>query len=120
MGAKNVIVHFYNSTSTLQRKVVFKSDMQGVIDIAVEGAQADPAADGRRNRPNSGINIRYEYSPESFSGTEPDNAVLICEKVLEALGRHAGQQGDSEPAEHGGNAAPQPPRRPDRILPAAT
>ncbi len=38
-GAKNVIVHFYNSTSTLQRKVVFKTDMQGVIDIAVEGAR---------------------------------------------------------------------------------
>jgi 2-isopropylmalate synthase len=38
-GAKNVIVHFYNSTSTLQRKVVFKTDMQGVIDIAVKGAK---------------------------------------------------------------------------------
>lgn len=83
-GAKNVIVHFYNSTSTLQRKVVFKTDMQGVIDIAVEGAKLiKKLTDEEVAR--SGINIRYEYSPESFSGTEMDNAVLICEKVLEEL-----------------------------------
>lgn len=83
-GAKNVIVHFYNSTSTLQRKVVFHTDMQGVIDIAVEGAKlVKQLTDEEVAR--SGINIRYEYSPESFSATEMDNAVLICEKVMEAL-----------------------------------
>ena len=82
-GAKNVIFHFYNSTSTLQRKVVFKKEMDGIIDIAVNGAKLirELSKDAERD----GIHITYEYSPESFSGTEPENAVLICEKVMEAL-----------------------------------
>ncbi|MBQ1210819.1 MAG: hypothetical protein IIX68_03345, partial [Clostridia bacterium] len=66
-GAKNVIVHFYNSTSTLQRKVVFHTDVKGVTDIAVAGAklvrQLAEEFDGDTH-------IRFEYSPESFSGTE--------------------------------------------------
>lgn len=84
-GAKNVIVHFYNSTSTLQRKVVFNTDMQGVIDIAVDGARLIKRLTDEMTA-NNDINIRYEYSPESFSGTEMDNAVLICDRVLEELG----------------------------------
>lgn len=82
-GAKNVIFHFYNSTSTLQRKVVFKKEMDGIIDIAVNGAKLirELSKDAERD----GIHITYEYSPESFSGTEPENAVLICEKVMDAL-----------------------------------
>ena len=84
-GAKNVIVHFYNSTSTLQRKVVFHTDMQGVIDIAVEGAKLIKELT-EQEVAKTGANIRFEYSPESFSGTEMDNAVLICDKVLETLG----------------------------------
>jgi 2-isopropylmalate synthase len=83
-GAKNVIVHFYNSTSTLQRKVVFKTDMQGVINIAVEGAKLIKKLTDEETA-KSGINIRYEYSPESFSGTEIENSILICEKVMEVL-----------------------------------
>lgn len=81
-GAKNVIIHFYNSTSTLQRKVVFKKDMDGIIDIAVQGARLirELAAEA-----DPGMHIRYEYSPESFSGTEPENAVTICTKVMEEL-----------------------------------
>ena len=83
-GAKNVIVHFYNSTSTLQRKVVFKTDMQGVIDIAVNGAKLiKELTDEEVAR--TGMNIRYEYSPETFSGTEMDNAVAICEAVMDVL-----------------------------------
>lgn len=82
-GAKNVIVHFYNSTSTLQRKVVFKTDMQGVIDIAVEGARLIKKL---TDEYTGDTNIRFEYSPESFSGTEPDNAVAICDRVMEELG----------------------------------
>ncbi|MBQ2940373.1 MAG: 2-isopropylmalate synthase [Clostridia bacterium] len=82
-GAKNVIIHFYNSTSTLQRKVVFHTDVQGVTEIAVAGAklvrQLAEEYDGDTN-------IRFEYSPESFSGTEPDAAVAVCEAVMEALG----------------------------------
>ena len=82
-GAKNVIVHFYNSTSTLQRKVVFKTDMQGVIDIAVSGAKLIREL---TEQFEGDTNIRFEYSPESFSGTEMDNAVKICEEVMDALG----------------------------------
>ena len=83
-GAKNVILHFYNSTSTLQRKVVFRMDMDGIIQIAVEAAQlirelAAPVI-------ASGVNLRYEYSPESFMGTEMDNAVRICQRVMDELG----------------------------------
>ena len=86
-GAKNVIVHFYNSTSTLQRKVVFKKDMDGIIDIAVEGAKLIRQLTDRRR--GNGCNIRFEYSPESFTGTEMDNAVTICARVMEALGASA-------------------------------
>lgn len=81
-GAKNVIVHFYNSTSTLQRKVVFKKDMDGIIDIAVEGAKLIKEL---TDNYDGDTNIRFEYSPESFSGTEMDNAVKICEKVMDEL-----------------------------------
>lgn len=82
-GAKNVILHFYNSTSTLQRKVVFKTDMDGIIKIAVDAAHlihelSEPVI-------ASGVNLRYEYSPESFMGTEMDNAVEICRQVLDEL-----------------------------------
>lgn len=83
-GAKNVILHFYNSTSTLQRKVVFHSDMDGIVQIAVDAAKlirelSEPVI-------KAGTNLRYQYSPESFMGTEMDNAVLICQRVLEELG----------------------------------
>ncbi len=82
-GAKNVILHFYNSTSTLQRKVVFRTDMAGVTKIAVDAANlirelSQPMID-------KGMNLRYEYSPESFMGTEMDFAVDICAQVMEAL-----------------------------------
>ncbi len=84
-GAKNVIVHFYNSTSTLQRKVVFKTDMDGVIDIAVKGAQLIYELTEEEKKNNPDMNIRFEYSPESFTGTEPDNAVEICRRVMETM-----------------------------------
>ena len=58
--------------------------MQGIIEIAENGAKLIELADQAMKE--SDTNIRFEYSPESFSGTEPDNAVLICEKVMEALG----------------------------------
>ncbi len=81
-GAKNVIIHFYNSTSTLQRKVVFKKDMDGIINIAVEGAKLiKELIDGY----DGDTNFRLEYSPESFSGTEVDNSVKICEAVMDVL-----------------------------------
>ncbi len=83
-GAKHVIFHFYNSTSTLQRKVVFHTDVAGVTQIAVDAAKlirelSQPAID-------AGMDLRYEYSPESFMGTEMDAAVEICQAVIEAIG----------------------------------
>ncbi|MEG2120189.1 MAG: 2-isopropylmalate synthase, partial [Pseudoflavonifractor sp.] len=79
---KHVIFHFYNSTSTLQRKVVFRMEMEGVIKIAVDAAHliyeiSQPVIDG-------GMDLRYEYSPESFMGTEMDNAAAICGAVMDA------------------------------------
>jgi 2-isopropylmalate synthase len=80
-GAPRAMVHFYNSTSTLQRRVVFNSDKGGIIDIATSAArlvkkhaEAQPEAD-----------ISFEYSPESFTATEPDFAVEICEAVMEVI-----------------------------------
>ena len=84
-GAKNVIIHFYNSTSTLQRKVVFHEGMPGIVKIAVEGAKLIRELT-EKEIASSGMNIRYEYSPESFTGTEIDFSVEICEAVMDALG----------------------------------
>ena len=83
-GAKNVIVHFYNSTSTLQRKVVFKKDMDAITDIAVNGAKLIRQLTDQMD--TGSMNIRFEYSPESFSGTEPEFAVAICDAVAQAIG----------------------------------
>ena len=83
-GAKNVILHFYHSPSTLQRKGVFHTDMEGVAQIAVDAARLIRALSEPIIR--SGTNLRYQYSPESFMGTEMDNAVYICQRVLEELG----------------------------------
>ena len=78
MGAPRAIVHFYNSTSALQRRVVFGLDRAGITDIAVSAARLC-----RKLEPTlPGTEIRYEYSPESFTGTEPDYAVEICEAVM--------------------------------------
>ena len=84
-GAKNVIVHFYNSTSTLQRRVVFHTDMEGVIQIAVDAARLIRRLT-EEHMGKEDVDIRYEYSPESFSGTEVENSVRICDRVLEELG----------------------------------
>ncbi len=77
-GAKEAIVHLYNSTSTLQRDVVFKKGRKEIIDLAVHGAQLI-----HEQAQASDVHIRYEYSPESFTGTELDYALEICEAVLE-------------------------------------
>ena len=79
-GAKQAILHLYNSTSTLQRRVVFKSDKAGVKQIAVDGAKM--VAD-RISQLGSDTNLRLQYSPESFTGTELDYALDVCEAVME-------------------------------------
>ena len=81
-GVKSAIVHFYNSTSELQRRVVFKSDKQGIIDIAVAGGKLIKKLTAEYGMEQQ---IRYEYSPESFTGTELDYAVEICEAVMDAI-----------------------------------
>ena len=84
-GAKNVIIHFYNTTSTLQRKVVFGKDMDGITEIAVQGAKLIKQLT-EEEVARSGMNIRYEYSPESFTGTEIDFSIAICEAVMQEMG----------------------------------
>jgi 2-isopropylmalate synthase len=78
-GARRAIVHLYNSTSELQRRVVFGLDRKGIIDIAVTGARQ--IRDLAAQMPET--EIVYQYSPESFSGTELDFAVAICEAVMD-------------------------------------
>ncbi|HYU13485.1 MAG TPA: 2-isopropylmalate synthase, partial [Stellaceae bacterium] len=78
-GARRAIVHLYNSTSELQRRVVFGLDKPGIIDIAVTGARQ--IRDLAAKMPET--EIIYQYSPESFSGTELDFAVEICEAVMD-------------------------------------
>ena len=78
-GAKQAIVHLYNSTSTLQRRVVFGLPREGIVDIAVQGARlclklADTLP---------GTDVLFEYSPESYTGTELDFAVQVCDAVNE-------------------------------------
>jgi 2-isopropylmalate synthase len=76
-GAKNVIFHLYNSTSTLQREVVFKKDKAGITKIATEGAELVQKLSEEYNESN----WQFEYSPESFTGTELDYAAEVCNEV---------------------------------------
>ena len=80
-GAKQAIVHLYNSTSVLQRDVVFRTDRQGIIDIALEGARL--CREYEKSVPET--DVYYEYSPESYTGTELEFAADICNQVLEVL-----------------------------------
>ena len=81
-GADQAIIHLYNSTSTLQRRVVFGLDEAGIVDIAVKGAEACRANEAHMGQ----TRIRYEYSPESFTGTELWFAKDICEAVMDVWG----------------------------------
>ena len=78
-GAKQAIVHLYNSTSVLQREVVFREDKQGIIDIALFGARTCREMEATV----SGTTIYYQYSPESYTGTELEFAVDISNQVIE-------------------------------------
>lgn len=80
-GAKQAIVHLYNSTSILQRDVVFRTYTQGVIDIALEGARL--CREFEKRIPETAV--YYEYSPESYTGTELEFAAEICNAVLEVF-----------------------------------
>ena len=80
-GAHRAIVHFYNSTSVLQRRVVFGLDRDGITEIAVNAARYARSLESKV----PGTKVRYEYSPESFTGTEPDYAIEVCASVMDAL-----------------------------------
>jgi 2-isopropylmalate synthase len=80
-GAPRAIVHFYNSTNPLQRKVVFGLDRPGIVDIAVSAARLAR----KLEHTVPGTAIRYEYSPESFTLTEPEFAIEICEAVMDVV-----------------------------------
>ncbi|WP_418969566.1 2-isopropylmalate synthase [Alloscardovia omnicolens] len=80
-GCKRAIVHFYNSTSVLQREVVFRKDKEGIKQLAIDAAvlckQLESEAEG--------IDLSYEYSPESFTGTEPAYALEVCDAVVDVI-----------------------------------
>ncbi|HLI15403.1 MAG TPA: 2-isopropylmalate synthase [Acidimicrobiales bacterium] len=80
-GARRAIVHFYNSTSTLQRRVVFGLDRAGITAIATNAARLCRALESRL----PGTDLRYEYSPESFTGTEIDYALEVCSAVMDVI-----------------------------------
>ena len=80
-GAKQAIVHFYNSTSVLQRKVVFGLDQDGIVDIALQGARLCKKLE--ETLPDT--DIYYEYSPESYTGTELEFAARVCNEVIEVI-----------------------------------
>ena len=77
-GVKNAIVHVYNSTSVAQREQVFQKSKEEILEIAVEGAELL-----KKLTEEAGANYRFEYSPESFTGTEPEYALEVCNAVLD-------------------------------------
>jgi 2-isopropylmalate synthase len=81
VGAKNVVVHFYNSTSVLQRKVVFNQDKEGIKKIALDAAKKCKSLEHML----PGTNVFYEYSPESYTGTELEYALEVCNAVIEEI-----------------------------------
>ena len=80
-GARHAIVHFYNSTSILQRKVVFGLDRDGITEIATSAARMVKKFEATIPE----TRVSYEYSPESFTGTEPDYAVEVCAAVMDVI-----------------------------------
>lgn len=98
-GAKNVVVHLYNSTSFAQRQQVFRMAEDEIVDIAVSGAKLfNEYAD---KMPET--NFRFEYSPESFTGTEVEFALRICNAVIDVWQPRAGTEGHHQPPLHRGD-----------------
>ncbi|MCP4435567.1 MAG: 2-isopropylmalate synthase [Actinomycetia bacterium] len=91
-GAPQAMVHFYNSTSELQRRVVFHSEREGITALAVDAAKLCRELEGHAGD----TRLRYEYSPESFTGTEPDFAIEISAAVMDALELGEGPDGQPE------------------------
>jgi 2-isopropylmalate synthase len=81
LGVPRAIVHFYNSTNPLQREVVFGQDKEGITEIAVTAAEIAV----KNEQSMVGSKIRYEYSPESFTLTEPEYALAVCHAVMDVI-----------------------------------
>lgn len=81
VGSKQAIVHFYNSTSVLQRSVVFNQDKQGILNIALNGARKCKSLESKLPE----TKVYYEYSPESYTGTELEYALEVCNAVIEVI-----------------------------------
>ncbi|UVJ37826.1 2-isopropylmalate synthase [Arthrobacter sp. CJ23] len=88
VGAKQAIVHLYNSTSVLQRRVVFNQDEDGILDIALQGARLCK----KYEETLTDTHITYEYSPESFTGTELEYAVRVCNAIADIFEASADKQ----------------------------
>lgn len=87
-GAKNVILHMYNATSPLFREVVFGNDQDRTVALAIKHTKiVAELMDHYSKSENGGTNFRYEYSPETFTQTEPDFSVRVCEEVRKAWGK---------------------------------
>lgn len=80
-GAPRAVVHFYNSLSVLQREVVFRKDKEGIKQLAVDAAHLCKELESSAH----GVDLYYEYSPESFTGTEPQYAVEVCNAVIDVI-----------------------------------
>ncbi|OZG63917.1 2-isopropylmalate synthase [Bifidobacterium hapali] len=80
-GAKRAIVHFYNSVSVLQREVVFRKNKDEIKQLATDAAELCKSLESEAK----GIDLYYEYSPESFTGTEPEYAVEVCNAVIDVI-----------------------------------
>ncbi len=117
-GAPRAIVHFYNSTNPLQREVVFRMDQAGIKEVAVDGAELCKAAEARlpARADGSATEIRYEYSPESFTLTEPDYAIEVCEAVMDVIEPTPRRPDHPQPAGNGRVLLPQRVRRRDRVV----
>ena len=116
-GAPRAIVHLYNSTSTLQRRVVFGLDKDGITRHrrpTPRGSARSCAETCRRHR------VRFEYSPESYTGTELDFALEVCDAVIDVWQPTPGPADDRQPAGDGRDGDPQRVRRLDRVDVAAT
>ena len=111
VGAKQAIVHLYNSTSVLQRRVVFNQDEDGILDIALQGARLCK----KYEETLADTHITYEYSPESFTGTELEYAVRVCNADRRRLRGLRRPPGHHQPARHGRNGHPQCVRRLHRV-----
>ena len=110
-GAPRAVIHFYNSTSVAQREQVFHKSKEEIKKIATDGAklvkQLSQEYEG---------NFLFEYSPESFTGTEVDYAVEVCNAVLDIMAAHPGPPDDHQPARHRGDEHAACLRQPDRVL----